>query len=50
MGGFIQERGTQHRVSPRFHLFDSDVDQQWNEGVGEVQDYLAWPEGWKDSP
>ena len=23
-----------HRVSPRFHLFVSDVDQQWNEGVG----------------
>ena len=21
-----------HRVSPRFHLFVSDVDQQWNKG------------------
>ena len=21
-----------HMVSPRFHLFVSDVDQQWNEG------------------
>ena len=39
-----------HRVSPRFHLFVSAVDQQWKEGAGEVQDYLAWPQGWKDSP
>ena len=23
-----------HRVSPRFHLFVSDVDQQQNEGAG----------------
>ena len=23
-----------HMVSPRFHLFVSDVDQQWNEGGG----------------
>ena len=23
-----------HRVSPRFHLFVSDVDQQWNKGAG----------------
>ena len=37
------------RVAPRFHLFVSDVDQQ-NKGAGWVQDYLAWPERWKDSP
>ena len=23
-----------HRMSPRFHLFVSDVDQQWNKGAG----------------
>ena len=39
-----------HRVSSRFHLFVSDVDQQWNKGAGQAQDYLAWPEEWKDSP
>ena len=39
-----------HRVSPRFHLFVSDVDQQWNKGGRETQDYLAWPDEWKDSP
>ena len=37
------------RVSPRYHLLVSDVDQR-NEGAGWVQDYLAWPQGWKDSP
>ena len=38
-----------HKMSPRFHLFVSDVNQG-NEGVGWVQDFLAWPQGWKDSP
>ena len=23
-----------HMVSPRFHIFVSDVDQQWNKGAG----------------
>ena len=37
------------RVRPRFHLFVSDVNQgikyaEW------VQDFLAWPQGWKDPP
>ena len=36
-------------MSPRFHLFVSDVDQQQNKGAGWVQDYLVWPQGWKDS-
>ena len=27
-----------HRVSSRFHLFVSDVDQQWNKGAGQAQD------------
>ena len=36
-------------MRPRFHLFVSDVDQR-NEGAGWVQEYLVWPEGWKDSP
>ena len=38
------------RVSSRFHLFVSDVDQQRNEGAEWVKDYLVWPQGWKDSP
>ena len=29
-------------MSPRFHLFVSDVNQG-NEGVGWVQDFLVWP-------
>ena len=37
-------------MRPRFHLFVSDVDQQWKKGVGWVQDYLAWPQGLKESP
>ena len=31
-------------MSPRFHLFVSDVNQG-NEGAGWVQDFLAWPQG-----
>ena len=38
-----------HKMSPRFHLFVSNVNQG-NEGVGWVQDFLAWPQGWKYSP
>ena len=30
-----------HRVSPRFHLFVSDVNHG-NKEVGWVQDFLAW--------
>ena len=41
-------RGARHKMSPRFHLFISDVNQG-NEGVGWVQDFLAWPPEWKDS-
>ena len=33
----------------RFHFFISGVNQQ-NEGAGRVQDFLVWPQGWKDSP
>ena len=38
-----------HEMSPRFHLFVSDVNQG-NEGLGWVQDFLVWLQGWKDSP
>ena len=31
----------ERRVSPRFHLFVYDVDQQRNKGAGWVPDYLA---------
>ena len=36
-------------MSSRFHLFVYRVNQE-NEGAGWVQDFLAWPQGWKDSP
>ena len=38
-----------HKMSPRFHLFLSDVNQGYK-GLGWVQDFLAWPQRWKDSP
>ena len=41
-------KGGGQRVSPRFHLFVSDVNQQ-KEVAGCVQDILAWRKGWKDS-
>ena len=41
--------GEGRRMSPTFHLFISDVNQG-NEGPGCVQDILAWPHGWRDSP
>ena len=34
----------ERRVSPRFHLFVSDVNQG-NERAEWVQDFLAWPQG-----
>ena len=42
-------KGWGHRMSPRFHLFVSDVNQE-NEGTRWVQDFLAWPQRRKDSP
>ena len=35
----FKDRG--RRVSPRFHLFVSDVNQG-NKEVGRVQDFVAW--------
>ena len=37
------------RMGRRFHLFISGVNQR-NVGAGCVQDFLVWPQGWKDSP
>ena len=37
-----------HKMSLRFHLFVSDINQG-NKGLGWVQDFLARPQGWKDS-
>ena len=37
------------RVSPRFHLLVSDVDQPWNKGAGWFQDYLVCQQRWKNS-
>ena len=39
----------ERRVSPRFHLFFSVVNQG-NEKMQCVQAFLAWSQGWKDSP
>ena len=42
MGGFlVLFKSGGHRVSPRFHFLVFDVDQQWQEGKGWVQDYLG---------
>ena len=38
-----------HKMNPRFYLFVSDVNQG-KKGVGWVQDFLPWLQGWKDSP
>ena len=49
-GGFlVLFKGRGRGVSPRFHLFVSDVNQQ-KEGAGWVLDFLAWSQGWKSSP
>ena len=37
------------RVSPRFYLFGSDVDER-NKGAVWVQNYVAWSQMWKDFP
>ena len=37
------------RVSSRLYLFVSDVNQR-NEGAGCVQDIVAWPQWWNESP
>ena len=42
-------KGGGYKMSPRLHIFVSDV-SLGNEGLGWVQDFLAWPQGWKDSP
>ena len=42
-------KGGRHMMSPRCHLFVSGVNQG-NEGVGWVQNFLAWLQRWKDSP
>ena len=42
-------KGRRYRVSLKFHIFVSDVNQG-NQEVGWVHDYLAWDQGWKDSP
>ena len=42
-------KGRGHGVSPRFHIFVSDVNQQ-KEGAGWVLDFLAWSQDCKNSP
>ena len=44
---FLKGRG--HSVSPRFCFCVSDVNQG-NQEVGWVQHFLAWRQGWKESP
>ena len=40
-------KGGGHKLSPRFHLFVSDVNQG-NKEVRWVQNFLACPQEWKD--
>ena len=42
-------KGRGRGVSPRFHIFVSDVNQQ-KERSGWVLVFLAWSQGWKNSP
>ena len=44
---FIQGRGMQGES--KTSCFFSDVNEG-NKGAGWVEDLLAWPQGWKDSP
>ena len=37
------------RVSPRFHLFVSDVNPG-NKDARWAQNFLVWPQGWRDYP
>ena len=50
MGGEVPVlfKGGEFRVTPRFHLLVSDVNQG-EEKVGWNQDFLVWPQEWKDS-
>ena len=41
-------KGGAHKMSPRLHLFVSDV-IQGNKEVVWVQDFLGWLQGWKSS-
>ena len=41
-------KGGAHKMSPRLHLFVSDV-IQGNKEVVWVQDFLGWSQGWKSS-
>ena len=47
-GYLVLFKGGGHKMSLRFYLFVSDVNQG-NKGLGWVQDFLARPQGWKDS-
>ena len=49
-GGFlVLFKGGGCRVTPRFHLMVSDVNQG-KEKAGWIQDFLVWSQEWKDSP
>ena len=49
-GGFlVLFKGGGCRVTPRFHLFVSDINQG-KEWAGWIQDFPEWLQGWKDSP
>ena len=48
-GLLVLHKGGECRVTPRFHLLVSDVNQG-KEKTGWIQDFLVWPQEWKDSP
>ena len=45
----VSFKGGEFRVSPRFHLFVSDLNQE-NKVVGWAQDPLVQLQGWKVTP
>ena len=48
-GGFlVLFKGGECRVTPRFHLLVSDINQR-KERAGWIQDFLVWVQEWKDS-
>ena len=49
VGFLVWLKGGGCRVTSRFHLMVSDVNQG-KERAGRNQDFLVWPQEWKDSP
>ena len=48
-GFLVLFKGGECRVTPIFHIFVSDVNHRKGK-AGWIQDFLVWPQEWKDSP